>query len=63
MIVKNNFSIDLKLTEVPTTYTNFLHVQAINEFEDPIWGEHGERIPALVRDNNSFKWYTSVVLL
>ena len=55
MIVKNNFSIDLKLTEVPTAYTNFLHVQAINEFEDPIWEEHGERIPALVRDNNSFK--------
>ena len=55
MIVKNNFSIDQKLTQVPTTYTNFLHVQAINEFEDPIWEEHGERIPALVHDNNFFK--------
>ena len=61
-LFKNNLSIDLKLTEVPTTYTNVLHVQAINEFEDPIWEEHGERIPGLVRDNNSFKWSTILQL-
>ena len=50
--LKTNFSVELKLTEVPKTYTNFLHVHALNESEDPIWEDHGERIPAMVRDTH-----------
>ena len=45
--LKTDFSVELKLTEVPKTYTNFLHVHALNESEDPIREEHGERIPAM----------------
>ena len=48
--MKTNLSVDLKLTSKPTTYTNFLHVQAYNEFEDPVWEDHGERIPAMVQN-------------
>ena len=47
---KTDISVDLKLTSKPTTYTNFLHVQAFNQFEDPIWEDHGERIPAMVQN-------------
>ena len=61
-LLKTNLSVELKLTKKPTTFTNFLHVQALTETEDPIWGEHGERIPAMVLDT-FFIFFSLCILL
>ena len=60
-LLKTNLSVELKLTKKPTTYTNFLHVQALNESEDPIWEDHGERIPAMVLDTYFFLFFIDFV--